>query len=281
MGSRGSRVELRSLGATGLQVSPLGLGTVKLGRNQAVKYPRAFELPSDRDALTLLEIAWDLGINFLDTAPAYGTSEERLGRLLRHCRREWVIVTKVGEAFQDGVSHFDFSAAATRISVERSLRRLGVATLDAVLIHSDGDDLAILERETVLPTLFDLKQAGLIRAVGMSTKTVDGGLRAVECCDLVMVTYNWYQREKLPVIRAAQAANKGVLIKKGLLSGHLDRIAEPDPIVASLSSIYAEPGISSVVVGTLNPTHLRANAAAVERALAEQAKPAQLTVGSA
>lgn len=274
-------MELRLLGATGLQVSPLGLGTVKLGRNQAVKYPRAFELPSDRDALTLLEIAWDLGINFLDTAPAYGTSEERLGRLLRHCRREWVIVTKVGEAFQDGVSHFDFSAAATRISVERSLRRLGVATLDAVLIHSDGDDLAILERETVLPTLFDLKQAGLIRAVGMSTKTVDGGLQAVECCDLVMVTHNWYQREKLPVIRAAQAANKGVLIKKGLLSGHLDRIAEPDPIVASLSSIYAEPGISSVVVGTLNPTHLRANAAAVERALAEQAKSAQLTVGSA
>ena len=274
-------MELRLLGATGLQVSPLGLGTVKLGRNQAVKYPRAFELPSDRDALTLLEIAWDLGINFLDTAPAYGTSEERLGRLLRHCRREWVIVTKVGEAFQDGVSHLDFSAAATRISVERSLRRLGVETLDAVLIHSDGDDLAILERETVLPTLFDLKQAGLIRAVGMSTKTVDGGLRAVECCDLVMITYNWRQREKLPVIRAAQATNKGVLIKKGLLSGHLDRIAEPDPIVASLSSIYAEPGISSVVVGTLNPTHLRANAAAVERALAEQAKPARLTVGSA
>jgi len=177
-------VELRPLGATGLRVSPLGLGTVKLGRNRGVKYPQAFELPSDRDALTLLETAWDAGINLLDTAPAYGSSEERLGRLLRRCPRDWVIVTKVGEEFDEGGSRFDFSAVATRASVERSLRRLGVATLDAVLIHSDGGDLAILEREAVLSTLLDLKRAGWVRAVGMSTKTVAGGLRAVECCDL-------------------------------------------------------------------------------------------------
>ncbi|HQC72024.1 MAG TPA: aldo/keto reductase, partial [Candidatus Competibacteraceae bacterium] len=135
-------MELRALGTTGLRVSTLGLGTVKLGRNQGVKYPQPFELPSDQQALALLELAWDLGINLLDTAPAYGLSEERLGRLLRQCRRDWVIVTKVGEAFQNGQSQFDFSAAATRASVERSLHRLGVAALDAVLIHSSGDDLA-------------------------------------------------------------------------------------------------------------------------------------------
>jgi len=87
----------------------------------------------------------------------------------------------------------------------------------------------------VLPTLLDLKRAGLVRAVGMSSKTVAGGLRAVECCDLVMLTYNLHQREELPVIRAAQAANKGVLIKKGLLGGHLDRATEADPVLASRS----------------------------------------------
>ena len=262
-------MELRPLGATGLQVSPLGLGTVKFGRNQGVKYPQAFNLPSDREALALLELAWDLGINLLDTAPAYGESEERLGRLLRQCRRDWVIVTKVGEEFHAGQSHFDFSAAATRASVERSLRRLGVAALDAVLIHSSGDDLAILEREAVLPTLLDLKQAGLVRAVGMSSKTVAGGLRAVDCSDLVMVTYNLAQREELPVIRAACAAGKGVLIKKGLLSGHLDQATTSDPVRASLELIYAEPGVSSVVVGTLNPDRLRANAATVETVLGQ------------
>lgn len=258
-------MELRPLGSTGLRVSPLGLGTVKFGRNQGVKYPRPFALPSDREALALLELAWDLGINLLDTAPAYGDSEERLGRLLRQCRRDWVIVTKVGEEFRDGGSRFDFSAAATRASVERSLRRLGVEALDAVLIHSNGDDLAILKREEVFPTLRELRAAGLVRSVGMSGKTVGGGLRAIECCDLVMVTYNPRQLEELPVIHAAQAAGKGVLIKKGLLSGHLDHLADADPVLASLRLIYAEPGVSSVVVGTLNPVHLQANVAAVER----------------
>jgi aryl-alcohol dehydrogenase-like predicted oxidoreductase len=260
-------MELRPLGSTGLQVSPLGLGTVKFGRNQGVKYPQPFELPSDQEALALLELAWDLGVNLLDTAPAYGESEQRLGRWLRQCRREWIIVTKVGEEFRDGVSMFDFSAAAARASVERSLRRLGVETLDVVLIHSSGDDLAILEREEILPTLRDLQKAGLIRAVGMSSKTVPGGLRAVQCCDVAMVTYNLSQREELPVIRAAHAAGKGILIKKGLLSGHLDSLAKDDPIPASLELIFTEPGVSSMVVGTLNPEHLRANVAAVERTL--------------
>jgi len=264
-------VELRSLGSTGVQVSPLGLGTVKFGRNQGVKYPRPFALPSDQDALTLLDLAWDLGINLLDTAPAYGESEERLGRLLRQCRQDWVIVTKVGEEFHDGVSVFDFSAAATRTSVERSLRRLGVETLDVVLIHSSGDDLRILEQEEVLPALRRLQQAGLIRVVGMSSKTVGGGLRAVECCDVVMMTYNLSQREELPVIRTAHAAGKGVLIKKGLLSGHLDSLTNADPVRASMELIYAEPGVSSVVVGTLNPGHLRANVAAVEEVLSQPA----------
>lgn len=254
-------MELRPLGATGLRVSPLGLGTVKFGRNQGVKYPHPFELPSDREARALLDLAWDLGINLLDTAPAYGDSEERLGRLLRQNRRDWVIVTKVGEEFHDGASRFDFSAAATRVSVEHSLRRLGVEALDAVLIHSSGDDLAILEREEVLPTLLALKQAGWVRAAGISSKTVAGGLRAVAACDLVMVAYNRLQREEWPVIHAAHAAGRGVLIKKGLLSGHLDRQAAPDPARAALELIYAEPGISSVVIGTLNPAHLQANAA--------------------
>ena len=260
-------MELRPLGATGLKVSPLGLGTVKFGRNQGVKYPHPFELPSDREARALLDLAWDLGINLLDTAPAYGDSEERLGRLLRQNRRDWVIVTKVGEEFHDGVSRFDFSAAATRASVERSLRRLGGEALDAVLIHSSGDDLVILEQEEVLPTLRHLQRAGLIRAVGMSSKTVVGGLRAVECCDVVMVTYNLSQREELPVIRAAHTAGKGVLIKKGLLSGHLDSLTNANPVRASMELIYAEPGVSSAIVGTLNPEHLRANVAAAACAL--------------
>ena len=67
----------RPLGSTGIDVSSLGLGTVKFGRNQEVKYPTGFSLPVDRAIESLLDVARESGINLLDTAPAYGSSEQR------------------------------------------------------------------------------------------------------------------------------------------------------------------------------------------------------------
>ena len=90
----GKGMKLRPLGSTGIEVSPLGLGTVKIGRNEQVKYPRGFEIPDDVQVSELIAMAWDLGINFIDTAPAYGSSEDRLGRLLPNAD-DWVIMTKV------------------------------------------------------------------------------------------------------------------------------------------------------------------------------------------
>lgn len=58
----------RPLGDTGLAVSPLGLGTVKFGRDQGVKYPSGFTIPDDHEAADLLALAHDLGINLIDTA---------------------------------------------------------------------------------------------------------------------------------------------------------------------------------------------------------------------
>ena len=133
----------RPLGSTSIDVSSLGLGTVKFGRNQEVKYPTGFSLPVYRAIESLLDLARESGINILDTAPAYGSSEQRIGRLLRD-RDQWVICTKVGEEFTTGKSFFDFSAEHTRRSVERSLRDMKTDYLDIVLIHSDGEDLKIL-----------------------------------------------------------------------------------------------------------------------------------------
>ncbi|MCU7812908.1 MAG: aldo/keto reductase, partial [Candidatus Thiodiazotropha sp. (ex Notomyrtea botanica)] len=164
-------MDLRLLGKTGIEVSPLGLGSVKFGRNEQVKYPAGFEIPDDAAVSRLLSMARDLGINLIDTAPAYGTSEERLGQLLPGNRQDWVIVTKVGEIFEQGQSRFDFSDPHTRLSVEQSLRRLRTDYLDVVLIHSHGDDIQILEHEPVLETLRDSQRKGLVRAIGMSSKT--------------------------------------------------------------------------------------------------------------
>jgi aryl-alcohol dehydrogenase-like predicted oxidoreductase len=247
------------LGETGISVSRIGLGTVKFGRNEKVKYPHAFSLPSDNEILALLDCAKQLGINLLDTAPAYGTSEERLGKLIKDQRSQWILCTKVGEEFINGGSLFDFSALNTRKSIERSLKRLQTDYLDIVLVHSNGDDEAIIQEEQVFPVLTEMKKEGLIRAFGMSTKTINGGKLAIDHSDIVMVTYNPAQIAEQPVIAYAKQKNKGVLIKKALASGHLPEISTHDPIRTAMQFIFQEPGVGSVIIGTLNKDHLRSN----------------------
>ena len=273
-------VPLRALGNTGLQVSCLGLGTVKFGRNQGVKYPTAFDLPDDRQAADILAIARELGINLLDTAPAYGNSEERLGKLIRN-RHDWILCSKTGEEFINGHSGFDFSARHTKISVERSLKRLCTDYLDIVLVHSDGNDLAIIQQTDCFEMLLRLKQQGLIRAVGFSGKTVAGGLASLQIADVVMVTFNFAQTAESVVIQQAHKLGKAVLIKKAFNSGHAV-VAAPDGDASSdtgttpqhgsaqdsLQFVLNEPGVSSVIVGTINPQHLRANALAAQAASA-------------
>ncbi len=260
-------MELRPLGSTGIEVSPLGLGTVKIGRDQQVKYPRGFIIPDDAAVRDLLALARDLGINLVDTAPAYGNSEERLGKLLP-AKADWVIVTKVGEIFENGESRFDFSAEHTRMSVERSLRRLGRDWVDVVLVHSNGDDMQIIEHEGALEELARLKEEGLIRAFGMSTKTTEGGLWIVEHTDVVMATCNPVDTHDLPVIARAQERGKGVLVKKGLMSGHADTAAGGGGVAAAIEYVFNTPGVSSMITGTINPDHLRDNVAVTERVLA-------------
>lgn len=258
----------RPLGNTGIQVSPLGLGTVKIGRDQGLKYPNRFKLPSDREIRALFEEARTLGINFIDTAPAYGTSEEKIGKLLPD-RQDWIIGTKVGEEFSAGDSHFDFSGAHTRESVERSLRRLKSDYLDLVLIHSDGNDMEILEHTDCLESLMRLKEEGLIRAVGMSTKTVEGGKRALALSDIAMVTYNSSHTEESPVIDLARRTGKAIIVKKALNSGHIAH--EPGGNELALEFVLSKAGVSSVIVGTINPSHLRSNAHAAANCQAESA----------
>lgn len=254
-------MELRALGSTGIEVSPLGLGTVKIGRNQQVKYPSGFEIPDDAAVERLLWLARELGINLVDTAPAYGTSQERLGRLLPGPREEWVIVSKVGEIFEQGRSRFDFSHAHTLASVQQSLRQLNTDYLDCVLIHSDGDDLRILREEGVVDALELLKEKGLIRSHGISSKTVAGGLEAVRRLDVVMVTaYPGYDEER-PVFEAAAAAGRGVLVKKGLKSGHVPGV---EGVRQAMRHVFSLPGVSAMIVGTIDPGHLRQNVEIVE-----------------
>ena len=247
----------RPLGNTGIDTGLIALGLVKLGRATGVKYPTPVQIPTDQEAQQLLLAAAELGVNLLDTAPAYGDSETRLGQLLSSRfglrRQDWLLCTKVGESFDGQTSSYDFSSQATQASVERSLTHLNTDYLDVVLIHSDGRDQEILNTFGTLETLQALKQAGKIRAVGMSHKTVEGAELAIEQgADVIMATLNPGHQTERAIIAEAHVRGVGVLIKKALTSGH----GTP----ADLAWVAAQPGVSSIVVGTSNPTHLTQNA---------------------
>lgn len=250
------------LGHTGIQVSILGLGTVKLGRNTAVKYPSSFTIPNDNEALDIIHCAADCGINVIDTAPAYGNSEERLGKLLQKSKDEWIISTKVGEYFDPitGESNYQFTPEYIQHSIENSLRKLQRDQLDIVLVHSNGDDEKIIREDGALETLQHLKQKGLIRAIGMSTKTVSGGILAAQQSDIVMVTHNLGYQEEEPVIHYAHAHDTGVFIKKAFASGHSTVEEGVDAVTQSFDCIFQHPGVSSIILGSINPKHIKENA---------------------
>jgi aryl-alcohol dehydrogenase-like predicted oxidoreductase len=252
-------MEQRPFANTGKNVSVLGLGTVKFGRNKGVKYPcgEGFPLPTDKKIETLLDLAIECGITLLDTAPAYGTSEERLGKTLGARRDRFFLVSKAGEEFNaDGSSQYIFTAEHTRLSVERSLKRLGVDYIDSVLVHCSRDDVKVLTETPVLETLERLKDEGKIGSFGASTYTVEGGRIAVDRTDCVMVAYNAKYLDEKPVIDYAREKGKAVLIKKGLASGHVGTLGS---LEENIRFVTDTPGVTSLVFGSLNPDNIRAN----------------------
>ena len=258
----------RTLGKTDIRVSPLGLGTVKFGRNEKVKYPTPFDLPDEDFLAGLLADASALGINLIDTAPAYGLAEERLGRLLAGQRDAWVIAGKAGEDFVDGVSTYDFNPAAIRRSVEKSLQNLQTDYLDVLLLHATTGDEDLCRDDALIRTLADLKAEKLVRAVGLSTYSASAGLLGAEIFDVLMVAYNPVWREEESTIQSAAQNGCGILLKKIFNSGHA--VAEgkgdsvkvgEDTITATFRFVFRNPAVAAAIVGTINPMHLQDNVA--------------------
>lgn len=242
----------RSLGRTGLHVSPIGFGAFKIGRNTKTKYPQAYDLPDDQAVVRLLDELPGLGINLIDTAPSYGVSEERLGRHLAGRWHEFVLCTKTGERFESGESVWEYSRDAILRSVEQSCHRLRTDVLDILLIHSNGTDLEILQHSDAAATLLELKEQGVVRAVGFSGKTAQGAMLALEWADVLMVEYHLNDTSHQPVLEEAARRGTGVLIKKGLAAGHLS----PEE---AIPFVLEQAGVHSLVLGGLNPEHMRAN----------------------
>jgi aryl-alcohol dehydrogenase-like predicted oxidoreductase len=250
----------RPFGQTGLGVTPLGFGAFKIGRNEKVKYPQPYDLPDDATVERLLNGVLDLGVNLIDTAPAYGLSEERIGRCLSQRRGEFVLSTKVGERFINGESTYDFSGIAVRASVAESLRRLKTDVIDILFVHSNGDDVTIQQQTDLVPTLQKLKHAGYVRSLGFSGKTSAGAAAALAWADAVMVEYHLQDTSQADVISSAAEQGVGVVVKKGLSSGHL-------PAADAIRFVLSNAHVGSLIVGGLNLDHWQANAATADGVL--------------
>jgi D-threo-aldose 1-dehydrogenase len=175
---------------------PFGFGTVSLGG--------MFGPVSAEQAQTVLRGAWERGIRYFDTAPMYGltTAERRLGAFLDHVRdsEDLLVSTKVGRLMrprrwaggpeQDNsfgwhnpgefAEVFDYSYAGILRSVEDSLQRLGLATIDTVFVHDIGrdthgernDEYVSQLRSGGYRALAELKDAGVVRAVGVGVNEI-------------------------------------------------------------------------------------------------------------
>ncbi|MEV6847407.1 aldo/keto reductase [Actinoplanes sp. NPDC051411] len=147
----------RTLGRTGIQVSPYALG--------ALMFATAVGNPDPHDSIRVIHKALDAGINLVDTADAYGDSEEVVGRALRGRRDNVVLATKFGRPAGDDPNQQGTSRRWIMTAVENSLRRLQTDHIDLYQIHRPDPSTDL---EETLSALTDLIRGGKVRAIGTS-----------------------------------------------------------------------------------------------------------------
>lgn len=180
----------RTLGTSGLQVSSLGLGCMGLSHGRGPTTTHA-------DGVALIRAAVDQGVTFFDTAQVYGpfTNEELVGEALAPVRDQVVIATKFGFSF-DGTSStgLDSRPDTIRTSVEDSLRRLGVESIDLLYQHRVDPNVPI---EDVAGTVAALIAEGKVTHFGLSEAGV-GTIRrahAVQPVTALQSEYSLFWRE--------------------------------------------------------------------------------------
>ena len=131
----------RTLGRTNLSVSPIALGTVELGMDYGIPVPGHYGRPSSSAAEQLVGAALDAGINFIDTAQAYGNSEAILGRALRGRRHRAVLATKATVQADGKTLRGNSLRRAMLAGLESSLHSLQTDYVDIWQIHNVDADL--------------------------------------------------------------------------------------------------------------------------------------------
>ncbi|MBX6384462.1 MAG: aldo/keto reductase [Microbispora sp.] len=280
----------RTLGRTGIKVSPYALG--------ALMFATSVGNPDPGDSARIIGKALDAGINLIDTADAYGDSEEIVGKAIKGRRDTVVLATKVSRPMGDDPNQRGASRRWIMTAVENSLRRLRTDHIDLYQIHRPDPDTDI---EETLSALSDLIHSGKVRAIGTSgmppSDIVEAQWaaerRGLERFHTEQSPYSLLnrgiEREVLPV---AQRHGMGILVwgplGQGLLTGrvrkgrrndlrraglvrHLDderrldtverfielaREAGMPPTRLAMGFVIAHPGVTSAIVGPRTMSHL-------------------------
>jgi D-threo-aldose 1-dehydrogenase len=183
----------------GLHLTELGLGAAQFGN--------LYRETTDAQAASAVTAAWDAGIRYFDTAPHYGLglSEERLGPLLSgYPRDEYLISSKVGRLLVDSPESagrpddegfavpadkrrvWDFSRDGILRSLESTLERTGLDSLDIVYLHDPDDHLEQALGEGI-QTLIELREQGVVRAVGAGMKQSEALAALIRAADVDLV----------------------------------------------------------------------------------------------
>lgn len=214
-------MQYRELGRTGWKVSTVSFGAWAIGGS--------WGSVDDRESLAALNKAIDLGVNFVDTADVYGDGRsERLVAQLRRERKETIYVaTKAGRRLNPHMAE-GYNRANLVAFVDRSLKNLGVETIDLLQLHCPPND--VYYNPDVFRVLEDLVAAGKLRHYGVSVKSPEEGLKAMDFPNVqsVQIIFNMFrQRPAELFFEQAKTRGVGILARvplaSGLLSGKLTR----------------------------------------------------------
>jgi aryl-alcohol dehydrogenase-like predicted oxidoreductase len=211
----------RRLGRTGLQVSEISLGTVELGLDYGVPVAGEHLRPAEDQAAYLLNRSLDLGVNFIDTARAYGVSEEVIGRALKTRRREYILATKLAPIREEGQSDRELREQV-KASITASLRALQTDVID--LLQSHHTPVEVVRAGRVVEAMKEVQAAGYVRFIGASTYEEEAPLAVLADgrFDTLQVAYSPVDRTlEDKVLPLARQKDVGVVIRSVLLRGVL------------------------------------------------------------
>ena len=242
----------RRLGAINFQASIFGIGAQYLGD------PNATQANCDR----VIGEAIDNGVNYIDTAPPYDVSEERIGRALKGKRDKVFLVSKVETQAKGDVMY----------QLHDSLRKLQTDHLDAVHIHNIARDdrfpdlRQVLSDNGTLGALKEAKKQGIIKHIGCTAHlrparvlpAFETGEFELFMCNLNFVERHIYGFEE-KVLPEARKRNIGVIAMK-VLGGPVKggaRLISPEDYAATLRYVWGIQGVSVAIIGVRTPEELR------------------------